>query len=150
VILAAGAVLAIVAFAGLYFVRTAPDRALLERDAPELAWLKKEFHLNDTEFERVSKLHEEYVPECMERCLRIAAKNAELEALLASTNEMSSEIEKKLEESGQIRVECQKAMLEHFLQVSRMMPPEQGKRYMTWVQELTLQQDSAMRMQNSN
>lgn len=145
-ILATGAALAIAAYAGLYWVRTAPDRALLECDAPELAWLKKEFNLNDDEFKRVSEIHEAYVPECMERCFRIAAKNAELAALLGTTGGMTAEIEKKLEEAARIRVECQKAMLEHFLEVSRMMPPEQGKRYIAWVQELTLEQDSAMRM----
>lgn len=149
-ILAAGAVLAIAAYAGLYFVCTAPDRALLECEAPELAWLKKEFNLNDEEFRRVSEIHEAYVPECMERCLRIGAKNAELSVLLGTADGLTAEIEEKLEEAAQIRVECQKAMVKHFVEVSRMMPPEQGKRYIAWVQELTLNQDSAMRMRDSH
>lgn len=140
--------LGIVSYAGLYWVRTGPDRALLECDAPELAWLKKEFNLNDSEFERVSKIHEAYVPGCSERCLRIAAKNSELEELLAKAEMMTVEIEKKLEEAAAIRVECQKTMLKHFLEVSRSMPPEQGKRYIAWVQEMTFLQDSAMNMRN--
>lgn len=145
-ILTTGALLAILSFAGLYWIRTAPDRELLDCAAPELAWLKHEFHLNDSEFERIAEIHEAYVPQCIDRCRRIAAKNAELEALLATAKGMSPEIEKKLEEAGQIRVECQKAMLEHFLEVSRMMPSEQSKRYMAWVQESTLLRDSGMRM----
>jgi hypothetical protein len=29
-------------------------------------------------------------------------------------------------------------MMQHFYEVSRAMPPDQGKRYLTWVQQETL------------
>jgi hypothetical protein len=77
-------------------------------------------------------------------CRRIDAKNAELKDLLAKTNTLTPDIEKKLTEAAELRLECQKAMLKHFLEVSQTMPPEEGKRYLAWVQERTFLPDYAM------
>ena len=133
-----GIILAVGAFCGLYFGNTASHRALLQSETPELAWLKHEFNLSDAEFTRISQLHDAYMPDCARMCKRIAAKNAELKALLAQTNVFTPEIEQKLSEASQLRLECQKMMLAHFMEVSRAMPPQQGKRYLAWVQEQTL------------
>ena len=35
-------------------------------------------------------------------------------------------------------------MLKHFFEVSRTMPPEQGRRYLTWVQEQTCLREQTM------
>ena len=137
VILLSGLALGLCAYRAFYFAGTASHRALLETETPELAWLKKEFGLDDAEFARVIRLHDAYKSECMKMCRRIDAKNAELKELLASTNTLTPEIEAKLAEAGRLRVECQKNMLRHFLEVSRSMPPEQGQRYLAWVQEKT-------------
>jgi hypothetical protein len=107
-----------------------------------LAWLKKEFHLSDDEFTRISKMHESYLAGCAERCRQIDERNAELKRLLAATNTVTLEIERVLGESAQLRAECQKQMLQHFYEVSRTMPVEQGRRYLDWVQEQTILSDS--------
>ncbi len=132
-----GLVLAAAGYCASYFLGTASDRKLLNSPAPELAWLKKEFNLNDAEFARLCQLHASYLPHCQEMCRRIEAKNRELKELLAQANAVTPEIERKLAEAGQIRVDCQKAMLQHFYQVSQAMPPAQGKRYLQWIQEKT-------------
>jgi hypothetical protein len=41
-------------------------------------------------------------------------------------------------------------MLQHFYEVSRTMPPEQGRRYLAWVQERTILADSHEEMQHSH
>ncbi len=138
IILAAAAFAALGAYVGFYWAATASDRALLKREAPELAWLQEEFNLSDAEFTRISNLHEAYLPECAERCRQIAARNMELQELLRGTNVLTQEIERSIEQAAQIRMECEKSMLRHFLEVSRTMPPEQGKRYLDWVQRRTL------------
>jgi Spy/CpxP family protein refolding chaperone len=74
----------------------------------------------------------------MEMCRKIDEKNTELHALLAATNVITPEISRALAESAQLRVECQQAMLGHFYEMAQVMPPEQGKRYLTWVQQETL------------
>jgi hypothetical protein len=136
-VLVLGVALGLGAYCGFYFAGTASHRALLESQTPELAWLKKEFSLGDAEFQRIVRLHDAYKSECAAMCRRIDARNNELKDLLAKTNAVTPEIETKLSEAGQLRVECQKNMLRHFVEVSRTMPPEQGKRYLSWVQEKT-------------
>jgi Spy/CpxP family protein refolding chaperone len=90
------------------------------------------------EFERIRKLHEGYLPRCAELCQRIAQKNSELQHIVSGPNVEANAVEQKLKEAGELRVECQKNMFNHFLEVSRQMPPEQGRRYLQWVQQRTL------------
>ena len=137
IILVLGLAGAVAAYCALYRHSTAKQREILESQTPELAWLKDEFHLNDTEFARISDLHDAYRPHCKEMCRRIERENTALKELLAKTNVLTGEIEQRLTASSQLRLECQKQMLQHFLAVSRQMPPEQGRRYLSWVQERT-------------
>ncbi len=136
-ILWAGLLGALIAYFGGYFAGTSKHRALLRSEAPELAWLKQEFNLRDAEFQRIARLHDAYLPACAERCARIDAKNAELKALLHQTGAITPEVKQKLAEAAALRLECQTAMLSHFLDVSKAMPPEQGKRYLSWIEERT-------------
>ena len=106
--------------------------------SPELAWMKTEFQLSNAEFTQVCLMHTEYTPHCREMCARIDAKNAELQKLFALTNRVTPEIEQALQDVAKFRAECQAMMLQHFYRVSAAMPPEQGKRYLAWVQRETL------------
>jgi len=71
-----------------------------------------------------------------------------LKELLASTNTVTPEIDQLLSEAAKLRAECHKQMLQHFYEVSRTMPPEQGRRYLAWVQERTILPDSHQDMQD--
>ncbi|MCF7764728.1 MAG: periplasmic heavy metal sensor [Verrucomicrobia bacterium] len=143
-IIAAAVLAAVCAYAVFYSAATASNRALLEAETPELGWLKREFSLSEAEFARISALHEAYLPKCAERCQQIADRNRELRELLSRTNVMTRAIEQSIEQAAQIRMECEKSMLEHFLDVSRTMPADQGKRYLDWVQRRTLLANPAM------
>jgi hypothetical protein len=136
-ILALGLALAAGAYVCVYSLCTASARHLAQSQQPELAWLKEEFHLSDAEFKRICELHAAYLPHCAEFCQRIEAQNQRLRTLLAATNQMTPEIESAVAESARLRGECQRNMLRHFYEVSRTMPPEQGRRYLAWVQERT-------------
>ena len=137
-ILFGGLAVAVLAYCGTYRAGTANCCRMEPGQTPELAWLKREFHLSDAEFTRISQMHEQYLAGCAERCHWIDLKNEELARLLAATNSITPEIEKTLTEASLLRVECQKKMLQHFYEVSRTMPPEQGKRYLAWVQSQTV------------
>lgn len=143
-ILALGVVGAVAAFCCVYLMGTAKPRAMLQSPQPELAWLKHEFNLGDGEFKRISELHAGYLPQCQERCLRIDDLNEKLSKALAAASGLTSEIEAYLKERAQMRAMCQTEMLKHFFEVSRTMPPEQGKRYLAWVQEHTCLREQAM------
>jgi Spy/CpxP family protein refolding chaperone len=144
VILGVGLVAAVAGYSAFHFYSTACNREMLGDQTPELAWLKKQFHLTDAEYARITELHDAYLPACQERCRRIAAKDAELKELLTKTNSLSPEVETKLKEAAQLRVECQTAMLKHFYAVSQTMAPAQGQRYLAWVQEKTFLSDHGM------
>lgn len=148
-ILIAGLIAACAAYLCSYYAGTAHSHHLEATQAPELAWLKQEFHLSDAEFARIKQMHESYLAGCAERCRRIDEKNTELKRLLAVTNHITPQIQAALAESAQLRAECQKEMLQHFYQVSQTMPPEQGKRYLAWVQDQTILSDTHSQMHHS-
>ena len=142
-ILVGGLILGALAYAGMYRVETADSCCRVDQStAPELAWLKQEFHLSNSEFARISELHEQYLSGCAERCHQIDLKNQELAHLLATTNNVTPQIQETLNDAAQLRAQCQSKMLAHFYQVSRTMPPEQGQRYLAWVQSQTLLTDT--------
>ena len=144
IVLIAGLLAAVAGYGTLYYRGTSEHRRMLEGPAPELAWLKKEFQLGDAEFERIARLHDGYMPRCAELCRRIAEKNSELQQLVAGTSMDQAAVEQKLREAGDLRVLCQQNMFNHFLEVSRKMPPEQGRRYLQWVQRRTLTSEHDM------
>jgi Heavy-metal resistance len=110
----------------------------MARPTDDLAWLRQEFRLNNAELDRVRKLHEGYLPKCHEFCERIDVRRRELQGILASETNSPAAIEQKLIEIGTLRAHCQAAMLQHFREVSQVMPPEQGRRYLVEMQRLTL------------
>jgi hypothetical protein len=124
-------------YSALYFTRTATARALQTSEDPELAWLRNEFKLNDSEFQRVRQLHQAYLPECARMCAEIGSANAELQELVIKTNTVTLQMEEKLSQIGNLRQKCQTMMLKHFYSVSQSMPPEQGRRYLAEMQRLT-------------
>jgi hypothetical protein len=143
-ILVFGLVAAAVAYGCIYFICTASARSMQSSNQPELAWLKEEFNLSDSEFKRVSELHAAYLPQCGEMCREIDAQNAKLQALLSGATSMTPEITAALAENSRLRSECQTMMLRHFFQVSQAMPPEQSRRYLAWVKEKAFLPDFGM------
>ncbi|MCW5551465.1 MAG: periplasmic heavy metal sensor [Verrucomicrobiae bacterium] len=133
-LLAAGGAL----FAAAYFLAHQICARQINNPADDLDWLRQEFRLSETELARIRELHEGYLPLCAEMCRKIAVKKRELETVLEQTPNLVAAVESKLMELGELRAHCQARMLEHFLEVSRAMPPEQGRRYLTHMQRLTL------------
>jgi Heavy-metal resistance len=136
-ILVGGLLVACAAYCLFYFTGTAGHRKVLASKAPELLWLKKEFHLSDAELARIAQLHEAYLPQCRARCQQIEELNRKLTQAIGSASQMTPDIEQLLAERGKVRTDCQAEMLKHFFDVSRTMPAGQGRRYLAWVQERT-------------
>jgi len=146
VILLGALVLGAALFGGSYAVSQRVCRNCMSKSVSDLDWLQKEFHLNDAEMARIQKLHEGYLPKCAEMCAKIAAKKSELETALGpnthvgvnSTTNVNPVAQQKLVELAALRAQCQSQMLQHFIEVSQTMPPEQGRRYLAEMQRLTL------------
>ena len=143
-ILVLGLAAAAAAYGCVYFACMSSARSLQQSDKPELAWLKEEFNLGDADFKLVSELHTAYLPQCREMCREIDAHNVKLQKLVADATNMTPEITAVLSESARLRSECQTMMLRHFFQVSQTMPPEQGRRYLSWVKEKAFLPDYGM------
>lgn len=143
-ILLIGLLMFTAAFSGFYYFGTAPSRNLMHEPEPELAWLKREFKLNDAEFASVTKLHEGYLPQCARRCQLIEEQNQKLQRLLGQATNVTPEIQASLLERAKIRAECETEMLKHFLAVSRTMPSEQGRRYLAWIEQQTFLNSQGM------
>ncbi len=136
--------LGVAAYWTSYCSITSAHLAPVGAQSVELLWLKKEFHLTDQDFDRIARLHAAYKPHCKEMCRRIDEHNKQsLEALL-STNQITDQVESLLFAGAKLRAECQRDMLRHFYEVSRQMPPAQGKRYLEWVCRQTSVADSGM------
>ena len=103
-----------------------------------LLWLKSEFRLTDADYDRISNLHEAYLPGCMERCREIARVRRELFALIQNSKNLTPELKAKFEESAHLRAECSGMMLAHFYEVAAAMPPAPAQRYLEWVTRETL------------
>jgi hypothetical protein len=138
VILLGAMALAAGVFAGAYFISQRTCAATMTRSADDLSWLRDEFHLSDAELARVRQLHEGYLPQCAKMCALIAAKQAEVQSALGNETSVTAEAQKKLTELGELRAQCQAQMLQHFADVSRAMPPEEGRRYLAEMKKLTL------------
>lgn len=149
IILLLGLLVAVVAFAGFYYLGTASWRGMMHEPEPELAWLKKEFKLSDSEYARITKLHEEYLPACGQRCARIAEQDRQLQQLLAQVSSVTPEIRNLLAERAKTRADCEAEMLNHFLEVSRTMPSEQGRRYLAWVESQSCLHGQAMEQRHA-
>ena len=144
IILLLGVLLGGGAFTGFYYSGTTCCRGLMKEPQPELAWLKHEFGLSDTELARISDLHSAYLPQCAARCGRLEELNTRLNHLLAATNALTPEIQELLTERAKARSDCEAEMLRHFLEVSRTMPPEQGRRYLAWAEKQTVLRPQSM------
>lgn len=125
-------------FAGSFYLTRQVCVMQMSNPADDLNWLRQEFQLNDAEMTRIRQLHEGYMPKCADMCARIAAKKQEVDGALAGATNVSSVAAQKLVELAELRARCQTQMLQHFVDVSHAMTPEQGRRYLAEMQRVTL------------
>lgn len=127
-----------VIFAGSYYVAQRVCARHAANPADDLDWLRQEFHLSATEMARIRQLHNGYLPECGEICERISAKKLEIQNSLAGATNVTADAERKLHELGDLRAQCQTRMFRHLTEVSREMPPDEGRRYLAEMQRVVL------------
>lgn len=137
-------------FAGSFLAARRATVACCVRPADDLSWLQTEFHLSDAEMARIRELHEGYLPKCAEMCAKIAAEKSELDSILGGSTNITAEAQTKLDEIAALRAQCQSNMFQHFLAVSRAMPPEEGKRYLAEMKQLTLGTNEMMEQSMSD
>jgi len=125
-------------FSGSYVVSQRLCQVCVAQPPGGLDWLRKEFHLNDAEMARIQKLHEDYLTQCNAMCQMVAAKKQEVAAVLNHATNVNSVAKQKLAELAACRAQCQSRMLQYFVDVSQVMPPAEGRRYLAEMQHFAL------------
>jgi len=125
-------------FTGAFLLASRVSSQQLSRPTDDLLWLQEEFHLGKAEMERVRELHDGYLPVCQGFCDRIADEKRSLRQMVEQGQGGTEEAAVLLAEIAHLRAQCQTAMLQHLEEVSGVMPPEQGRRYLAEMRRLTL------------
>ena len=97
---------------------------------PELEWLKRDLHLTDDQFSKVSDLHALYRPKCAEMCRRIEEAHKQMDDLALSTKGMTPELQAALKAHADLHLECQEAMLQHLYRTAAALNQAQAQQYL--------------------
>lgn len=115
-------------FAASHFARH-PAQCTMHQPGCGMAWLKDEYHLTDSQYAKIVRMHDDYRPTCDAMCRRVAEANEKLSRLIAASPTITPDIEAALKEWALLQNECRVAMLRHVYAVSAEMSAEDGKRY---------------------
>jgi hypothetical protein len=121
---------AAITFCAINFFATRDLRQMAAAPNGELEWLRREFHLNDAQFQKIEDLQSAYTPVCNGMCERIMEANSKLDRLLPKNREVTPEVEAAIREVGTVQDDCRKQMLAHIYRVSAQMNPADGERYL--------------------
>ena len=142
-------VLALVLGSGAYFI----SYHLVQRtfcNAPDAneptAWMHQEFRLSDNQYAQIKNLESDYHPRCVELCTQIEQSHLALKKLIQANSGLTPEVEAALQKDDAVQLQCREAMLGHFYEVSRAMPPEEGKRYLEMMQTQVVDTEKAAMM----
>ena len=130
------AVVAVIAVAvGFFSYRASGDsavqQALAQRDAME--WLRTDFHLTDSQFAVIKRLHDAYSTVCEEHCREIQEAINARTLLKEAANPNPAAIAAADRRVEQLRLVCESAIATHVRQCAAEMSPEAGQRYLALV-----------------
>lgn len=125
-------------FIGSFTLSRNVCQACIAEPPGSLHWLQSQYHLSHEETVRIQKLHNDYLSQCDSMCRIITAKQQEVEATLNNATNVNSVAQEKLDDLAACRAHCQSQMLQYFVNVSRIMPPEEGRRYLADMEKETL------------
>jgi hypothetical protein len=129
-ILLSALVLGVIAFYGSKFLTTQKLCNLVAAPNGGMEWLRQEFHLDDSQFNKIQTIHAAYAPHCDEMCRKIAETNSRLDRLLLESKSVTPELQAALKESSSLQEQCRERMLAHVYEVSMQMDPAEGARYL--------------------
>ena len=111
----------------------ATRESLRTRESPQevgLCWLKDEYHLDATTFEKVSALHRDYFRQCDKMCRQINEADRPLLWRARHRNRLPGELDAQLARGQSVCGDCEKAATEHLRQVAALMSGKSGQRFL--------------------
>jgi hypothetical protein len=130
---------ATIAFCVIHFFGTWDLHEMTKARNGELEWLRREFHLNDSQFQKIEALQSTYAPVCDEMCQRIMEANSKLDRLLSENREVTPELEAAIKEAGSVQADCHKQMLAHIYRVSAQMNSADSQNYLRLMKSRVIQ-----------
>lgn len=106
------------------------SRGALLDSMPELAWIRSDLQLTDSQFAKVTELHMAYRPQCAEMCHRILEAHERLDRAAHSGGVVTAELKAAISEHARIHTESQEAMIEHLYRTAAVLDDDQAKRYL--------------------
>lgn len=101
-----------------------------------MAWLKKEYQLDDETFEKVTAAHRRYFRECEQRCHELADVNRHFLSEVRGDSPPQSDLDAVQILRESICHDCRLAMIEHVHEVAALMNEETGRRFIADVQRV--------------
>lgn len=128
-------VLGAAGIAGVLCYRMGSERELraAEREGDPMMWLRAEFHLNDEQYARVTRLHQGYGNVCAEHCRQIQEATDALATLKASKSADAAKLTASEQRVRELRAVCERSIEEHVREVARCMSPKESERYLAMV-----------------
>jgi Spy/CpxP family protein refolding chaperone len=97
---------------------------------PGLSWLKRELKLTEAQAEKISALHQSYLPRCAELCESIERSHEKVDRLAQASASFTEEYRAAMREHAEVHLQCQTAMIEHLYEVAGTLEPSQSRRYL--------------------
>lgn len=104
---------------------------LKKRDA--LEWLRTDFHLDDSQFAAIKRLHQSYALVCEEHCHAIQVATRELNELRGVSTTSPETLAFAEQRVKELRAVCETAIAAHVREVAAHMSPDNGRRYLALV-----------------
>jgi hypothetical protein len=100
------------------------------RESIGLEWLRQEYQLSDEAHERIIRLHQEYFSRCDAMCAEMIAVHRP-STLRHRSRLPATSPEERMRREKAICERCLNSMISHLRQVSAIMEPEQGRRFLS-------------------
>lgn len=96
---------------------------------PELAWLRSELHLDESQFAKVKELHLAHRPVCEALCKRIESSRRQVAELVAKGDTDSPGFSAALSDLATVEKDCRQALYRHINRTAAALTPEQARTY---------------------
>jgi hypothetical protein len=130
---------AIITFCAIHFLATRELHEMAAAPNGELEWLRREYHLNDSQLQKIETLHSAYAPVCDEMCRRIMEADSKLDRLVSENKEVTPEVQGAIADVGIVQDDCRTRMLAHLYEVSLQMDAAEGQRYLRAMKSRVIQ-----------
>ena len=128
-------VLGMAAVIGAFCYRVGSERELhaAAREGDPMMWLRAEFRLDETQYARITQLHQNYGKICAEHCRLIQEAMDGRDTLAAAKPVDAAKLAAGEQRVRELESVCERSIEAHVREVAACMPAKEGERYLAMV-----------------